>query len=571
MPCYHMLVVKRLSLIWQHVNELMDTLLDFGSTAGTVEEALVNRYGHERVPVAIAILVAAIMVVAAIVRLSHLAFIQIDLPLIDEAAGGLFLAFASEIADNGYRLPVSIPNYTDGGIPFAYPPLSFYFEAVLVYGLDIPDYIVVNALPPLIASLSVPFFYLLTGVLRLRLEVRLLALFAFAISGAAFEAQIAAAGLAEAMGTLTIIWLTIGLAKVRENPCVGWWHILTGVALGMCVIASPGSAYGSAVLCTLFAVWQMVSRRSARWQTLLAMIVIAVTGLFVSAPYVVIVFVNHGLVVFLEPLVDQHGSPVSHIFDLVSGLLQFTVLWNPREGFFLNAVVAFGLIHEVVRRRWWMAVWLAISLAIPREGDWLVAIPGCILAAVGIRWLLSIWCGRLIGGRLWRSEAFGVAAAALVIFVLFGLAASALFTFREAGRARAPAGFVEVLTLSSTSLPKDAKLITLVGVEDWSPFLIKRDVLNMRFGSEWQPNESATIASFTDDLERCPDFGCIYSLAQQKFVYRDLYFIATDKQLSGLCNASVSGSECGDVEVIESGGGVVVGKFDNSRTYRTRQ
>ena len=112
----------------------------------TAERVLRQRLGPTEIVIA-----AALLVVAAYMRLSHLVYlyadveglrISIDRPLppppIDEASGGLFLAFAGAIADNGYILPATLANYTDGGIPFAYPPLSFLLEAVLVHILGVP-------------------------------------------------------------------------------------------------------------------------------------------------------------------------------------------------------------------------------------------------------------------------------------------------------------------------------------------------------------------------------------------------------------------------------------------------
>jgi len=46
--------------------------------------------------------------------------------------GGLFLAMAEAVAENGYALPARVPGYTPGGIPFAYPPLGFYLLAPLL-------------------------------------------------------------------------------------------------------------------------------------------------------------------------------------------------------------------------------------------------------------------------------------------------------------------------------------------------------------------------------------------------------------------------------------------------------
>lgn len=547
----------------QFANDVMVQFLSNGSLQGTVEGTFVKKHGPERTRVAIAVLVTLAVITATVVRLSHLPFVRLEYPIIDEAAGGLFLAFASEIADNGFRLPASIPYYTDGGIPFAYPPLGLYVEAVLVYRLGIPDYIVVNVLPPLITLLTVPSFYLLTGVLGLKSETRLMALFVFAIAGTAFSAQIEAAGLAEAAGTLTLIWLAIGLSKVGNGSSLSWWHILTGVSLGLCVMASPGSAYASAVLCMLFTGWQMCFGSGARSQTLKEMMVVAATGFLVSAIYVIPTLANHGPGIFLGPFANQHGSPGHWILDSARALLQFSVLWSPREGFFLNAVVAFGLLHEVTRRRWWLVVWLGVWLTIPREGDWLAAIPGCILAGIGIRWLLSI-CIERWPRRQWRFETFYPAVAVILLLMVFGLSAALFEVQREVKRTRAPAGFVEVLTRSSSTLPEDAKVITLVGDEDWSPFLTKRDVLNMRFGAEWQPSEEGIITGFNDDVEGCLDLGCVYSLAWERFGYQELYFIATKERLYELCGGTLDVGACYDVDIIESGDGAVVGKFDNT-------
>ena len=482
-------------------------------------------------------LVVVLLVVAALVRLSHLFFVQIDLPIIGTGSGGLFLAFASAIAENGYRLPPLIPHYTDGGIPFAYPPLSFYLEAVLVYALGIPGHLVVNALPPLLSLTAVAFFYVLTGALNLRPEVRLLALFAFAVSEAAVSAQMEAGGLAEATGTLVLICLAIGLARVRDKGSTGRWHVLAGAALGLCVTASPGSAYGSIVLFVLFAAWQVVSRRGARGETLVGMLLIATTGFVVSAFYVIPVLGNHGFGVLLETFANQHSSPVRRILVVFSDLSQFTVLWDLRQGFFMNAAVAFGILHEIVRRRWWMAVWLVVWLVIPREGGWMVAIPGCIIAGVGIRWLLCIWFERLTAdGR--RVEAVVLSAASLVCLAALGLAGAGYVVAQEADREYAPDGFAEVLARASSTLPQEARVIALIGDEDWSPFLIRRDVLNMRYGAEWQPGEEATIKSFTSELTNCRTFDCVHSLAVDKFGYQELYFTTTHEVLLDMCGIS---------------------------------
>ena len=500
----------------------------------------------------------AILFAAALARLSHLFFVQMDLLITGSGSGGLFLAFASAIADNGYKLPPILPHYTDGGIPFAYPPLSFHLEAILVYALGIPSHLVVNGLPPLLSLAGVASFYILTGALNLKSEVRLLALFVFAISEAAVSPHLGAGGLAEAMGTLTLIWMAIGLARANTHSGVERWHVLAGAALGLCVAASPGSAYGSIVLFVLFAAWQIVSGLRAKCKMLAGLLLIVVVGLLVSAFYSIPMLVNHGFGVLLETFANEHGSPATMARRLVSEIAQFTVLWNLKQGFFVNAAVALGLLHELVRRRWWMALWLLVWLIIPREGGWMAAIPGSILAGVGIRWVLCIWLKKLSAdGR--RKEAVVLATAGMVCFVTLGLAGAGYMVAQQVDREYAPEGFGDVLARTSSTLPEEAKVITLMGGEDWSPFLIQRDVLNMKYGAEWQPGEEEIIESFEDALEECRNLGCVYSLAVDRFGYRELYFIARDEMLLDLCGIETVADECQDVEIVDSGDGVVVG------------
>ena len=76
-------------------------------------------------------------------RTYHLFIIGFKVPF---DLGGLFYQMSIEIIKNGFLLPVSIPYYYPGGLPFAYPPLPFYIQAIVIklfsppqnYTLSIP-------------------------------------------------------------------------------------------------------------------------------------------------------------------------------------------------------------------------------------------------------------------------------------------------------------------------------------------------------------------------------------------------------------------------------------------------
>ena len=490
-------------------------------------------------------LATMIILVGAVIRLAHLPF-----SISDTRSGGLFLAFAREIADNSYLLPANIPHYTDGGLPFAYPPLSFYLEAMLAYGAGAPEHIIVNVLPPAIAVVSLLSFHVLAGAMRLRSDVRLLSLFIFAVSWAAFEHQVEAGGLAEATGTLTLIWLAIAFVRLKESPnTIGRWHILTGVTLGMCVMASPGSAYASVLLAAIFSTCHLAVTRDLR-----RVIAVAAICLLVSLPYWVPVLLHHGPGVITASLGGQHGD--AWLPGSLMRLLSFPVLWSAPQAFAAKIAVVAGMAHETLKRRWWIVVWLVICLLIPREGEWLVSIPGSILAGIGIVWLVRLWLDHLLRGR---TSSHGHCTSRVGIGVSCGVGSFCR------GLQSPPRGYVwitnsegfhEALTESTFLLPVDAKVLTLVDSEDWSPLWIQRTVLNMPYGAEWQPVELTTIEAFQTDVMGCESLECVRSIADAHFGYKELYVVMGRERLSGLC---VTPHDCDNFELVLESGDSIVG------------
>jgi len=76
-----------------------------------------------------ALLATAFIALGILIRLSHLAQVPAGAPF---RLGGLFYEFSRQIIASGYALPKTIPFYSLNGIPFAYPPLGFYVQALIV-------------------------------------------------------------------------------------------------------------------------------------------------------------------------------------------------------------------------------------------------------------------------------------------------------------------------------------------------------------------------------------------------------------------------------------------------------
>ena len=72
---------------------------------------------------------------------------------------GLFVLMSDLIKSNDFKLPVFIPYYGPGGIPFAYPPLGPYLLAGVTTLFHIGDLEYVRFFPPLLILLSIPPIY----------------------------------------------------------------------------------------------------------------------------------------------------------------------------------------------------------------------------------------------------------------------------------------------------------------------------------------------------------------------------------------------------------------------------
>jgi hypothetical protein len=51
-------------------------------------------------------------------------------------------------------------------------------------------------------------------------------------------------------------------------------------------------------------------------------------------------------------------------------------------------------------------------------------------------------------------------------------------------------------------------------VQEWLPQISRRTVINIPYGSEWQPDEAVSINEFRGNVNTCKDLDCILSLSQ---------------------------------------------------------
>jgi hypothetical protein len=473
----------------------------------------------------LALVAALIMLIGVVIRCIHL-FI-IDLSHEPFRLGGLFIAFAEEIASHRFQLPVNIPYYSVGGIPYAYPPLGFYGEAVLLRIFPGQIFALANLLPALVSvvtmGLAARFFYRWASGWNIR---SLCALAAYALLPNAFYNQIDAAGLAEAFGSLALV-IYFELIFVHQQNRSLKSALFAGLGLALCVLSSPGSAIGAAFVSLALVIDTLVLIRwSEKIQPLLQLLTIGLTGLAVSAPYWLTVVLNHGLRIFLTPVGMQYeeSGRASVLGKLQGSWFTYSIL--QQDGvYFWSIAILLGMGWLVWQRRLFLPLAFLALFSIPRENAWVTAFPAALLVAHGLADVLvptvksmSAFTLRIRTGIM--GAAFGLISISLVLqaFELVNL------QVRDENW-KLKATQVEALRRAHEIVPSDAQVIVLGngGLREWAPYLLQREVLNTEFGLEWQPAEYRQIVAANQMLEQVESWQevaeAIHPLTNAKQVY----------------------------------------------------
>lgn len=449
--------------------------------------------------------VLLIICLGVCLRLIHLLFINIHSPFY---FGGLYYEFALQIAQHDFALPSSVPYYTDGGLPYAYPPLAFYLEAVLISSKLVSKFVLVNLLPPLLATLSVSSFYVLLRCLSLSSSVQKVALAAYALMPLAIDDFIEAAGLAESLGIVIFIWFLIALTQLHERR--NWLSaIVGGIAFAGCVLAAPGTAYALVPTVGLFCLVVLFStRRDAFLHYFVKIAVMLLLGLILTLPFFITVISNHGIEVFTSSFGRQHNlHPIVQVMWHLSklGTVDSYLPW----GWML--VTFLGLIHVfLARRRGYrlLGIWFFTLYLIPREGFWLSTIPlAIIIGLVIVEVIFPVLRRR---GR--RLNQRWVVAASLALVIFIGVDLGLVLANKIADPdARIPDPTFDAFAWLQSNTPPDAKILIShdPNTVEWLPQIARRTVVNTIWGAEWRPDILDSTTKLDEELEVCEDNGCV--------------------------------------------------------------
>lgn len=442
--------------------------------------------------------------------------------------GGLFLAFSEQIASNDFRLPYTIPFYSEGGIPFAYPPLAFYIEALLLRLFHESRFGIVNLLPPIISGLTlVGAFRLFQTYFQKQKTYVLAATFAYAFLPPAFVQQTEAAGLSESFGSFSMV-LIFGTAIRYSRQESLKNAVLFGLAVSLAVLSSPGSAIGAAAIAFVYGVETLLRNRFKN-ESIIQMSLALFTALLTSAPYWFTVMLNHGRGIFIVPVLSQYSmvGKQNFLLSFIERLLNFRVVQDGSI-FLWNAIIFFGVLWLLSHGKFKLLIDFLILFSIPRESSWLVALPAALVFSYGFNAILATLYSAQAG---WKTGFAGLIMALFAFWMVissFGLIDD-LIADRQW---KISPEQIKIIEQSRTMIPENAKVLVLGNdaLLEWSPYLLQREVINTKFGLEWQPHKLETITSLNEQINHADSWDEMLAIIEKFTGRTGIFVLSADKK-----------------------------------------
>ncbi|MCB2214374.1 hypothetical protein KQH50_03145 [bacterium] len=421
------------------------------------------------------------------------------------ALGGLFLAFSRQIVQGGYTLPATIPYYTSGGLPFAYPPLPFYVEGFLAFTLGLPRFLVVNGLPPLVSVISLLVFNRLALETRRNRFARLVAVALFALLPICFTEQVEGGGLAESFGTLFIILTLLALWRLSKDPYDKRKLALAAAIWALSIMAAPASAYVSVLIFLVVIIRLLIRGRYKTGKLLLHLGGMALATGLLSSLYWGVVIGRHGIGIFLNSFTAQHHS-LRNFFIL--SLYDTTTAPLVALPFLLLLLVLIAVCILIYHRRYDLVVLTVLAGLIPRE-TWVMGIIGVFATGAACDLLLT----KLKDKGDSKATAKVLRYLIPLLFLVLVITRSVYFvSTREllTPDTEITPDQIAFLAGFNETHPTDDGLVVIGGEAflEWAPYLAEHTVLNVWQGTEFAVEKSSLFA-LDETLLTCENYTCL--------------------------------------------------------------
>jgi hypothetical protein len=466
--------------------------------------------------------------------------LQAGFPLND---GGMFLSMIRDLRASHYVLP-QVTSYNDLHIPYAYPPLGFYFARLISDIFNLPEIIILRWLPPLVNSISILAFYLLSSAILTSRRIGVLATVFYALTPGAFAWFIMGGGLTRSFGSLFMLLSLYWMLRLFRSA--GRLELLFSVLFcSLTVLSHPEVGIHTAACCILL--WLFYGRTRA---ATLHALVVGVSTLILSC-------------IWWGPVVSYHGW--SPFFSAVHTGYLGVPFWRA----FFDALIAsqtylpllvllriIGIVWGVWKGRYFLVLWAILPFVIePRSAPSIAFYPFCMLIALAFAEALPFFIDYLskkevkleFNERRWINVS-------LLLMMVYLFIESSLYGFRLVNTSLSQSDRDTMAWIQKNTSPQD-HFLSLTGVQspeidpfiEWFPALTERRNQTTIQGLEWTLGENFyTRYDDLAEIQACETEDCVASWSLRTGLNYQYIVIKT----SGV-----------DQELIHS--------FDDSDTYKT--
>jgi len=424
---------------------------------------------------------------------------------------GLYALFGELIASNPYRLPVEVPYYGPGGIPFVYPPLAIYLMAFLTTELHIAPLTYLRFFPALVAWLSLIPVYALARALVGSAPRAAIAAFLFGSAPAIFIMHVYAGG---AVRAPAFLFAMLGLWLACRTMDRGRFQaaILAGLCLAATALTHLGYLFFFALSLGTFALIGPWPGKRLKWA-----ILILALGFGFSSPWWLSIGLRYGIDVFRNAFAS-HGT--LEFFTRPSQLSTLGWLWRPFVfAYFgspvLGGLVFSGLIWAALNRRWRLVIWFFVTLVSTSEGWHFLVLIGALLAGVFLFDVASI-----LAQQLSRVSAARASSVVLIPVVLLAVELSSL-PYLTGAPTKLSGNTIRLGDWFQDQTTTEAHYLFLTPSQEaaeWLPYFLRRTPSVGFWGSEWLGTYDLQHKLTLAEVPRClasQSFQCVEELIQR--------------------------------------------------------
>jgi hypothetical protein len=466
------------------------------------------------------VFLALSILVGGYIRLSEV--ISSSFPLND---GGLFYTMTTDIVANNFGLPL-VTSYNHLDIPFAYPPLAFYFTGFLnqIFGWSLLD--VYRILPAIAAILMIPAFFVFAKNL-ISDEFQLgVATLIFSLIPVTFVWTIMGGGVARSIGFLfSLVSLNFLYRVYTQKKRIDIFACV--FFLSLTILTHPETGFHSVLSIPVF--WFFFGRN--RVGTIKSL-VIGLAVVLSTAPWWGNILVNHGFEPFKSALLTA-GQDGNAFFDFV--LFQLT------NEIGLGSIAVLGLFGFFIcmsQRQYFLPVWVLFSyFSGPRSALIFIAPCIAILASIALMRILKIVDHvekRDVDLNANKLPLYSIAGKVLFGLLFLQWFASSMNAIVPFAYTRVTPADQQAFDWVSKQTTSDSRFLVLTKyvwsadpVSEWFPALTGRTSVATVQGTEWlKDSKFKFVVERNDALQKCTDqsISCLDAWSKEyKMEYNYIY------------------------------------------------